>query len=68
MPKHRPSALDDNILRAFYDFCGLAPRIVEAAIKKRYEEPTNSIGRERAGAACRAAHMRRRNSTKSAGA
>jgi hypothetical protein len=61
MPKHKTSALDDNILRAFYKFCGLTAPTIEAAIKKRYEQPTNFIGREKACAAARAAHPRKRN-------
>jgi hypothetical protein len=39
MLKHKPSASDDDILRAFYEFCGLTAPIIEAAIKKRYEQP-----------------------------
>ena len=58
MPKHKPGVLDDNTLRAFYEFCGLAPRIIEAAIHKRYEEPTNFIGRAKAVAAANAARAR----------
>jgi hypothetical protein len=67
MPKHKPSVLDDDILRAFYEFCGLTAPIIEAAIKKRYEQPTNFIGREKACAAARAAHARKRNSIEDAG-
>jgi hypothetical protein len=62
MPKHKTSALDDNILRAFYEFCGLTAPIIEAAIKKRYEQPSTFISREKASAACKAAHARKRNS------
>jgi hypothetical protein len=42
MPKHKPSASDDNDLRAFYEACGLSQQTIEGAIRQRYEEPTIS--------------------------
>jgi hypothetical protein len=64
MPKHNKSASDDEALRALYKACGLAPDIIEGAIRQRYEKPTNFTGWERAGEAARIARERRRKSTK----
>ena len=66
MPKHNKSASDDDALRAFYEAFGLAPDIIEGAIKQRYEKPTNFTGWEKAGEAARIARERRRNSIKNA--
>jgi hypothetical protein len=46
MPKQKKREADDNALRAFYEACGLAPKIIEGAIEARYEEPTKVAGRE----------------------
>jgi hypothetical protein len=46
MPKHNQSIMDDNDLRAFYKACGLHPKIIEGAIKTRYQEPPKTAGRE----------------------
>jgi len=43
MPKHKESVLDDNALRAFYQSCGMSPKVTEGAIKARYEESTKGV-------------------------
>ena len=64
MPEYNTKMiLDDNALRAFYEACGLSPKIIEGAIRQRHEEPLNFAAREKAIAAARATKARRRNST-----
>jgi hypothetical protein len=60
MNRHRVSASGDRALRE--SACRLPPNITEGAIKKRYEESTNFVGRERSVAAGRLASARKRNS------
>jgi hypothetical protein len=52
----------DIELRAFYEACGLGAEIIESALRKRYEKPTNFAGWEREAA--RVARAKKRNSTK----
>jgi hypothetical protein len=63
MNRHPASVSGDMELRAFYEACGLSPDIIESALRKRYEKPTNFTGWERSGEAARVARARRRNST-----
>ena len=60
MPKHKKRPEADKTLRAFYEACGLSPNIVEAAIRLRYEEPTNCVAKEKGIAAARITRARRR--------
>jgi hypothetical protein len=46
MPKHKQTIMDDNALRAFYKACGLDPKVIEGAIKVRYQEPPKTNDRE----------------------
>jgi hypothetical protein len=63
MPKHKRSVWGDKTLRDFYEACGIAPHIIENAIRIRYEESTNFVGQQRAAEAARLARKRKRIST-----
>jgi hypothetical protein len=46
MPKPRTSVSGDNALREFYEACGLEPKIIEGAIRQRYQQPPKTNDRE----------------------
>jgi hypothetical protein len=49
MDKQRDTASADTELRAFYAACGLTQKIIEGAIKARYQEPSVFTNRVVAG-------------------
>jgi hypothetical protein len=46
MSKQTKLVSDDAALRAFYEECGLTPKIIDEALKARFQEPTKACTRE----------------------